>query len=90
VNEARARLYQRLMEAEDQIAHALQVRGVSPEAIDAALDAIDEQLSEDERREDLYLSALDRYVTGLGGRLEVHAVFDDQTIVISRRTIEET
>lgn len=88
MNEARARLYQRLMEAEDRIARALYGRGVTHEAVDAALDVIDERLSEDERREDLYLAALERYVEALGGSLEVRAVFADQAIVVRRSPLE--
>jgi DNA-binding Xre family transcriptional regulator len=33
-----------------------------------------------ERQEDLYLSTLDGYVAALGGKLEVRAVFDDETV----------
>jgi hypothetical protein len=84
VNEMRAALYARLMEAQDRIAHAQYRRGISHEAVLAALDAADERLSEDERREDLYLSALARYVEALGGRLEVRAVFGDEAIVVRR------
>jgi hypothetical protein len=88
VNEARAELYERLIEAEEQIAHALYRRGVDHAAVEAALDAIDERMSDDERREDLYLSALSHYIEALGGRLEVRAVFDDAAIVV-RRAPEE-
>ena len=87
VNEARARLYQRLMEAEDRIAHTLYERGVTHETVESALDAVDEHMSDDERREDLYLAALGHYVRALGGRLEVRALFGDQTIVV-RSSVE--
>ncbi len=85
VNEVRADLYERLMEAQERIAVAQYNRGVSHEAVLAALDTADERLSEDERREDLYLSALEHYVEALGGRLEVRAVFGDQSIVVRRQ-----
>jgi hypothetical protein len=49
----------------------------------AALDSVDENLSEEQRREDLYLSALAHYVGAVGGRLEVRAVFGDEEIVVS-------
>jgi hypothetical protein len=78
----RARLYERLMEAEERIAHTLYQRGVSHDVVMAALDAIDERMTEDERREDLYLSAMAHYVDALGGRLEVRAVFGDEAILI--------
>ncbi len=82
VNEVRATLYERLMEAQEQIAHALYRRGVRDEVVQAALDAADERLTADERREDLYLSALAHYVGALGGRLEIRAVFGDEVIVV--------
>lgn len=84
VNEARAELYERLLQAEERIAHALYQRGVDHPVVEAALDAIDERMSDDERREDLYLSALSHYVEALGGRLEVRAVFDEDAIVVRR------
>lgn len=84
VNESRARLYERLMEAQERIAEACYGRGITDEEVQAALDASDERLSEDERREDLYLSALAHYVDALGGRLEVRAVFGDQAVVVHR------
>ncbi|HET9720357.1 MAG TPA: hypothetical protein VFP55_09795 [Solirubrobacteraceae bacterium] len=85
MNAVRVELYRRLMEAQEQIARALYRRGVSDERVRAALDAIDERLTEDERREDLYLSALSRYVEALGGRLEVRAVFGEEAIVLRRK-----
>ncbi len=84
VNEMRVAIYERLMEAEEQIAHARYRRGVAHDVVDAALDSVDERMSDAERREDLYLSALAYYVDALGGRLEIRAVFDDEAIVIRR------
>lgn len=46
------------------------------------LDPAEERLSDDERREDLYLSSLGHYVSELGGRLEVRAVFDDGEVLV--------
>ena len=88
VNVVRAALYASLMEAQDHIAHVLYKRGVSNAVVLAALDAADETLSEDARREDLYISALAHYVAALGGRLEVRAVFDDEAIVVRREPAE--
>jgi hypothetical protein len=82
VNETRATIYERLMAAEERIAHACYARGVEDETVQAALDAIDERMTEDERREDLYLSALRYHVEALGGRLETRAVFGDEEIVV--------
>jgi hypothetical protein len=70
------------MEAEERIAHACYRRGNANDTVQAALDAIDEKMSDAERREDLYLSALKHYVEALGGRLEVRAVFGDEAIVV--------
>ncbi len=80
VNEMRAEIYRRVMEAEDRIAHVLYARGVSHEVVTAALEAVDERLLEDQRREDLYLSALARYVEALGGRLSLMADFGDELL----------
>jgi hypothetical protein len=84
VNEARARLYERLMDAQERIARACYERGVGHEQILAALDAAEERLSEEERVQDLYLSTLAHYVQALGGRLEVRAVFDGEPVVVHR------
>ncbi len=84
VNEVRASIYRALLEAEEDIAHSRYRAGVDHETVVAALDAVDERMSEDERREDLYLSALRHYVEALGGRLEVRAVFGDETVVVRR------
>jgi hypothetical protein len=84
VNEARAGLYEHVMEAQHRIAQTRYSQGVGNEIVLSALDEADERLSDDERREDLYLSLLGHYVTALGGRLEVRAVFGDQEIVVRR------
>jgi hypothetical protein len=89
VNAMRAQLYAQLMEAQEKIAHVLYKRGVSHDVVLAALDCVDERLSEDERREDLYLSALAYYVEELGGRLEVRVMLGDEEIVV-RREPDET
>jgi hypothetical protein len=90
VNEKRAGIYARLMEAQEQIAHRLYERGVSHDRVVTALDAVDERLSEDERREDLYVSALAHYVEALGGRLEVRAVMGDDEILVRREPEERS
>lgn len=84
MNEMRAAIYQRLMEAQEQIAHARYEQGVGHEDVVAALDAADERLSDAERREDLFLSALAHYIEALGGHLEVRAVFGDQAVTVRR------
>jgi hypothetical protein len=84
VNQTRARLYARLMDAQDQIAVRLYQRGVSDRAVQDALDVVDEELSDADRREDLYLAALARYVAALGGHIEVRAVFEGEEILVRR------
>lgn len=86
MNDARVRLYERLMEAQEQIAHARYAHGVSDHAVLAAMDAA-EALSDEQRREDLYLSTLAAYVEALGGRLELLAVFSEETVVIEREAV---
>ena len=90
VNAMRARLYEQLMEAQERIAHLLYKCGVRDETVQAALDRADETLTEDERREDLYLAALSHYVAALGGRLEVRAIFGDQAVVVRSEPGGET
>jgi hypothetical protein len=82
VNEPRAEMYARLMDAQERIAQALYERGVKHDVVLAALDGADEALSESERHEDLYLAALAHFVRALGGQLEVRALFGDQAIVV--------
>ena len=82
VNEARIKLYRRLLEAREQVARARYVRGAADDIVQAALDAADARLTEDEQREDLYLSALGHFIGALGGRLEVRAVFGEEAVVL--------
>lgn len=84
MNEPRVKLYEQLMQAQEQIAQARYARGASHERVLGALDAAEKAVTEDERREDLYLSSLAAYVEALGGRLEIRAVFPDETIVVKR------
>ena len=84
MNEPRVKLYEQLMQAQEQIAHARYARGTAHEAVVGALDAAENAVTEDERREDLYLSSLAAYVQALGGRLEIRAVFPEEAIVVKR------
>lgn len=84
VNEMRAKIYKRLMEAQERIAQTLYKRGINHDVVLAALDTVDERMSEEERREDLYLSALAYYVEALGGRLEVRAAFGGEEVIVWR------
>jgi hypothetical protein len=89
VNAMRAEIYEQLMEAQERIAQLLYRRGVRDAAVEAALDSAEEAMTEDERREDLYLSALAHYVSALGGRLEVRAVFGNEAVVVRAQPRED-
>lgn len=85
LNEARVEAHRRLMEAEEAIAAALVKRGVSDAQIEAAIAAADAGAADAGAADtgastggqdaDPYLAPLTRYVTALGGRLELRAVF---------------
>jgi hypothetical protein len=66
------------MDAEARLDEVRRRRGLSEEAIDNAL-ALGEQ-----PEDDFYVSVLARYVTALGGYLEMHAVFPEETITLLR------
>jgi hypothetical protein len=84
LNDPRVRTYERLMDAEELIAQARSRRGENPARIDEALDVSEPTSSEVSVGDDLYLGSLGRYVAALGGRIEVAAVFPDETITVRR------
>ena len=55
-------------------------REVTQEGLADALGVSQPNISRIEHQDDAYLSTLRSYVEALGGRLEVRAVFDDQTV----------
>jgi len=58
-------------------------RGVSQTTVAEALDVSRPRVHAIERAgEDLRLSTLERYIRALGGRLELHAVFDDEEVTL--------
>ncbi|MFN8232679.1 MAG: XRE family transcriptional regulator [Actinomycetota bacterium] len=74
----------------DEIKHAMrdalalsrlrEERGLTQQELAEQMRVTQANISRVEHQEDLYLSTLRNYVEALGGRLEVHAVFDDQTV----------
>jgi hypothetical protein len=74
--------YERLMEAQHRIANARTRAGVSDAEIDRALQACEPENPESLSDDELYLGTLARFVTALGGRLDVSAVFGDETIAL--------
>ena len=57
-----------------------EARRVTQTRLAKTLDVTQSNISRIERQEDLYLSTIEEYVEGLGGRLEVRAVFPDQIV----------
>jgi DNA-binding XRE family transcriptional regulator len=54
--------------------------GVTQVELARALHVTQANISQLERKQDLYLSTLSRYVEALGGHLELRAVFPDRTL----------
>jgi len=77
--ERRARIdtIKKAMATAERLAELRAGRGVTQVHLAAALGRTQGQVSDIERRQDLFLSTLRSYVEGLGGHLEVAAVFDD-------------
>lgn len=55
-------------------------RGASQVSVADRFGSSQARISSIERQDDLYLSTLDGYVAALGGKLEVRAVFEDETV----------
>lgn len=70
----------RLMGDLQTLTELRQARGVTPAVLADAWEASQANLSHVEHDRDVYLSTLQTYITALGGHLELHAVFPDQTI----------
>ena len=85
VNEERVELYRRVVEAdirlgEMNLGEVRRKRGVSQAIVADALDVSQPNVSRIEQEDDVRLSTLGRYVAALGGRLEVTAVFGEESI----------
>jgi transcriptional regulator with XRE-family HTH domain len=57
--------------------------GTTQVELAGALGVTQANVSRIEHQDDLYLSTLREYVEALGGRLQVAAIFDDQTILLT-------
>jgi hypothetical protein len=84
LDDLRVTIYERLMEAQEQIAGVVYARGTSHDQVLAAIDAAATGPSPDERRAELFLSCLAAYVRALGGHVEVRAVFAEESVVVRR------
>jgi hypothetical protein len=80
IDEARVAAYALIIEAQRRIAAARTRAGVTDAEIDAALEACEPANPESLTHEELYLGTIGRFVTALGGRLDVAAVFGDERI----------
>ena len=83
VRRARADAYTRAIDDAVALGEVRERRGATQTALAGALGTSQANVSQIEGRHDLYLSTLREYVAALGGRLEVAAVFPDETIYIT-------
>jgi transcriptional regulator with XRE-family HTH domain len=84
----RARLAQerRLTEAIIELTTLREARGATQQQIADAWEVTQANVSQIEHTPDIFLSTLCNYVAALGGRLEIYAVFPDQTIDLTPET----
>src|SRR5437867_2848843 len=82
--ERRARVdeYKRAIYDILELAKVREARRVTQTQLAATLEVTQANVSRIEHEDDVYLSTLSGYVQALGGKLEVQAVFPDQTISI--------
>lgn len=80
IDEARVAAYARILEAQERIVTARTRAGVTDPQIDAALEACEPADPESLSPQDLYLTTIEAFVTALGGRLDVAAVFGEERI----------
>jgi DNA-binding XRE family transcriptional regulator len=85
VDDQQSALYERVVAADVRLGTldlgALRRRrGVSQAVVADALDVSQPNISRIEQQQDVRLSTLGHYVAALGGRLDVRAVFGDETV----------
>jgi hypothetical protein len=68
------------MEAQHRIANARYRAGVSHAEVERALEACEAESPESLSDDELYLGTVARFVSALGGRLDVAAVFGEERI----------
>ncbi len=81
---AEMEIYARAMRDAVELGNLRDACGVTQKEIAATLGMSQANVSRIEHEEDLYLSTLRDYVAALGGRLEVVAVFPEETIAVRR------
>ena len=84
-DDARARVdaTKRAMSLQVTLAELREGRGMSQAGVADELGTSRPNVSRIENEVDVRLSTLERYVEALGGRLEIHAVFDDEAVKLS-------
>lgn len=92
LSEKRMDTYQRLMDAEGRLDDVRRRRGLPETAMADALDTIEGGGDQIEPEDDLYLRTITRYVTELGGHIEVVAMFPEETVtlLIAERADQDT
>jgi predicted transcriptional regulator len=73
----------RVMQLEIALASLREARGLSQAAVAESMDTSRPNVARIEKELDVRLSTLERYVEALGGRLEIHAVFDDEDVTLT-------
>lgn len=66
-----------------KLAELREARQATQRELAEALEMTQANVSRIEHEDDIYLSTLRRYVEALGGQLEVHAVFPDETVKVA-------
>jgi DNA-binding Xre family transcriptional regulator len=66
-----------------KLAELREARQATQQELAQALEMTQANVSRIEHEDDIYLSTLRRYVEALGGQLEVHAVFPDETVKVA-------
>lgn len=73
----------RAMSLEVALAELREARGMSQASLAEELGTSRPNVGRIEKEVDVRLSTLERYIEALGGRLEIHAVFDDSDVKLS-------
>jgi DNA-binding XRE family transcriptional regulator len=81
--EARIERQRRLLELEVGLAALRKRRGLTQADLSETLDMTQANVSRIEHEDDVCLSTLANYVAGLGGILEIHAIFEDEDVPLT-------
>lgn len=73
----------RAMRLEIALAELREMRGVTQASVAEELSTSRPNVGRIEKELDIRLSTLERYVEALGGKLEIHAVFDDEDVKLT-------